>query len=243
MNRKEWRPGEKHQQFSAWEAGLEETLGLSQMASLWVSHNMDRPGRFKASPQGGELFAFWHNLKLCTNGLILSLVTWVEKHKWPPPPKKRKIKRDVAILNILWTQNPGLIALQSPHLLSDAQRPTPVSLFHCCYVCPSFFTPTKLHEWQGARGDGRRTTLLFSHWGVVHTPPIRLEPKKSVPSPPRTEEFEDKMKTGGQQRTAQEWLFFGSRYSPGCNTFIVRPTGGGSRGRSPRFPETSVSKK
>lgn len=91
MNRKEWRPGEKHQQFSAWEAGLEETLGLSQMASLWVPHNMDRPGRFKASPQGGELFAFWHNLKLCTNGLILSLVTWVEKHKWhPPPPKKKK---------------------------------------------------------------------------------------------------------------------------------------------------------
>lgn len=93
MNRKEWRPGGKLQQFSAWEAGSEGTLGLSQMASLWVPHDMDRPGRFKASPQGGELFAFWHNLKLCTNGLILSLVTWLEKHKWhphPTPPPKNQ---------------------------------------------------------------------------------------------------------------------------------------------------------
>lgn len=38
-------------------------------------------------------------------------------------------------------------------------------------------------------------------------------------------------------------MFFGSRYSPKCNTFIVNPTGRGSHGSSPLFPETLVSKK
>lgn len=57
---------------------------LSEMASSSVPRNTDKPGKFKASPQGGELFAFWHNFKLCTKGPILSLVTWVKKQNDAP---------------------------------------------------------------------------------------------------------------------------------------------------------------
>lgn len=56
---------------------LTETLGLSQaLASSWVPQNVHSPGKFKASPQGGELFAFWHNFKLCTKGPLLLKNHW-----------------------------------------------------------------------------------------------------------------------------------------------------------------------
>ena len=56
---------------ASWRGGrLRGDPGAVTGGFLGSPANTYRPGKFKASPQGGGLFAFWHNFKLCTKGPI-----------------------------------------------------------------------------------------------------------------------------------------------------------------------------
>lgn len=103
---------------------LPETLGLSgRGASSWVPQNTHRPGKFKASPHGGELFAFWHNFKLCTKGPFFKKITGdvgKETKIIFKKEKKNKLFHLEYSLQVRDTES-GAHGLWSPHLLSDAR--------------------------------------------------------------------------------------------------------------------------
>lgn len=59
---------------------MEGGLGPQTVSEMVESHKTwTDQASLRRIPRVGELFAFWHNFKLCTKGPILSLVTWVEK--------------------------------------------------------------------------------------------------------------------------------------------------------------------
>lgn len=68
MNRKVWRPGRKHQLFSAWEAAYKRPSDCRRWLPRESREARTDQASLRQVPPGGELFAFWHNFKLCTKG-------------------------------------------------------------------------------------------------------------------------------------------------------------------------------